>query len=65
MRSRFWLGALLFILLAILVGCTTSTTNPVSGNSDTESSETSAEPLSDSEIKRMYSKPSGLYWINC
>ena len=58
MRSRFCLGALLIILLAILVGCTTSTTNPVSGNNDTESSETPAEPLSDSEIKRMYSNPS-------
>lgn len=51
MRSRFCLGALLIILLAILVGCTTSTTNPGSGNNDTESSETPAEPLSDSEIK--------------
>ena len=49
MRSRFWLGALLFILLAILVGCTTSTTNPVSGNSDTESSETSASENSETE----------------
>ena len=58
MRSRFCLGALLIILLAILVGCTTSTTNPGSGNNDTESSETPAEPLSDSEIKRMYSNPS-------
>lgn len=57
-RSRFCLGALLIILLAILVGCTTSTTNPGSGNNDTESSETPAEPLSDSEIKRMYSNPS-------
>ena len=30
----------------------------MSGNNDTESSETPAEPLSDSEIKRMYSNPS-------
>ena len=53
MRSRFWLGALLFILLAILVGCTTSTTNPVSGNSDTESPETSAEPTILDQLLRL------------
>ncbi len=58
MKSRFCLVAPLIILLAILVGCTASTTNSESGNNDTESSETPAEPLSDSEIKRMYSNPS-------
>ena len=58
MKNRFCVGALLIVLLSILVGCTTPSTTPGSGNNDTESSETPAEPLSDSEIKRMYSNPS-------
>ena len=58
MRNKFCAGALLSILLVILVGCSTSTPNSVSGNNNTEISETPAEPLSDSEVKRMYSNPS-------
>ena len=58
MRNKFCAGALLSILLVILVGCSTSTPNSVSGNNNTEISETPAETLSDSEVKRMYSNPS-------
>lgn len=58
MRNRFCVGALLIVLLAMLVGCTPPTTNTVSGNNSAEVSEAPAEPLSDSEVKRMYSNPS-------
>ena len=58
MKNKFRVGALLIILLVILVGCSTSTPNPVSSNNNTETTETPAEPLSDSEVKRMYSNPS-------
>ena len=58
MRNRFCVGALLIVLLAMLVGCTPPTTNTVSGNDSAEVSEAPAEPLSDSEVKRMYSNPS-------
>lgn len=58
MRRKFCAWVFLIILLATLAGCTIYTPDSTSGNNNIESSETIAEPLSDSEIKRMYSNPS-------
>ena len=52
-RSKFWAGIFLITLLISLAGC-----NSIFGNNDVSSTASESVPLSDSEIKRMYSNPS-------
>lgn len=56
MKHKFLTSSFLAILLIFLVGC--SSTTDLNSTSDNNGTEPASEPLSDSEIKRMYSNPS-------